>query len=223
GVEGADRPSFGEYDRTRFVHGSQTLDLHGPLPSAGEVELDCEITGLADKGSGALITWTTTAVLEGSLLFTSAASGFLVGAGGFGADSPEPLAGTRPSAVRHLPEGPPHRVLPMATRAEQALLYRLSGDRNPLHSDPETAVRGGFTRPILHGLCVLGSAARVVLGDSVDSLTHLEARFTAPVLPGDELSVQSWEPDARIHLFRASGPGGARVLDRGVVSVAARE
>lgn len=215
GVDGADRPRFGDIDRSKFVHSAQELVLHGPLPLAATTQLECQITGIHDVGSGALVTWDTTGTLADEPLFTMRSTGFLIGGGRFGGDPPPPDAWVAPTT-------PPDQELPLPTSPSQALLYRLSGDRNPLHADPRTAEHGGFSRPILHGLAALAATARVILRGNVDGLRKLSARFTAPVYPGDSLIVRVWrtdEPDA--FAFQVAGPDGRLVLDRGIIAAAA--
>lgn len=207
GVAGGDRPGFGTIDRSRFVHSAQTLEIHRPLPLAGTATLECDIVGIHDVGSGALVSWRTSAEIDGAPLFTMVSTGFLIGGGGFGGEQPAADGWTEP-------EGPPDLDVPMPTTAQQALVYRLSGDRNPLHSDPATARRGGFARPILHGLSVLGGAVRVLFGARAGDLRRLGARFTAPVLPGDMLRVHGWSrPDGIA--FRVLDDAGRTVVDRG--------
>jgi acyl dehydratase len=105
------------------------------------------------------------------------------------------------------------------TRPEQALLYRLSGDRNPLHADPRFAARGGFSRPILHGPCTFGFTGRVLLhelcGSDPASFVAMSGRFTAPVVPGDSLTVSIWRGDDDTASFRTARGDGTVVIDRG--------
>ncbi len=209
------RLGFGDFDRTKLVHAEQALTLHRPLPVEGTAQLTATVTGIYDKGAGALVATTTDGVLAGTgePLFASTSAAFIRGEGGFG--------GERGSAPEwSVPDGPPDHEVTVPTRTDQALLYRLSGDRNPLHSDPSFAARGGFDRPILHGLCTYGITTRVLLtavGAAPTALTSISGRFTAPVLPGDDLTVRIWS-DGASHRFRVSGPGGATVLDRGLAT-----
>lgn len=213
GVAGADRPSFGGIDRARFVHSAQVLRMHRPLPLEGTVTLDCDIVGINEVGSGGLVSWRTSGAHGGQALFSMVATGFLIGGGGFGGERP-------PADEWSEPEGVPDTVLKLPTSSQQALVYRLSGDRNPLHSDPDTARRGGFERPILHGLSLLGAVARVLLRSRVQGLRLLRARFTAPVYPGETIMVHAWgDPTDERVAFRAFGPSGRMVLDRGEVVV----
>lgn len=192
-------------DWTRVLFGSQSLVLHGPLPVAGDAEVRARVSGVHDQGSGGLVTTTAELVLGGSVLATSRAAMFVRGAGGFGGER-------APSSPHAVPGREPDVVLAAPTRPEQALLYRLNGDRNPLHADPAYAARGGFAAPILHGLCTLGIAARLLASAPV----AIEGRFTAPVVPGEGLAVEGWRTPGRTD-FRVRGEDGRVVLDRGVL------
>ena len=156
-VPGARR--IGDFDPAMLVHAEQSFELHRPLPAAGTVRATSKVTGIYDKGSGALVVSEATAVdaATGERMITSRGSAFIRGEGGFGGDR-----GPRDDWADARPRRPTTEVT-YATRPEQALTYRLSGDRNPLHSDPEFAARAGFDRPILHGLCTYGVVGRALL------------------------------------------------------------
>ncbi len=209
------RPDFGAIDRTKVVHAEQAFELHRPLPVAGSVRITSRITDVLDKGSGALITIASQAVDRdsGAALVTSTSSIFVRGAGGFG--GPRGASASDP-----MPTGKPDFEASVPIRPDQALLYRLSGDRNPLHSDPKFAARGGFPRPILHGMCTYGVTGRILLNACCDGkperLRSMSARFTKPVLPGDTLTVQAWRSGEAIR-FRTLGAGGDTVLDQGTL------
>src|SRR5215469_4318589 len=137
--------SLGDFDRAMLVHAEQAFELHRPLPVEGTVRTVATVTGIYDKGSGALIVTENHAVdaATGERLVTTRSGIFIRGEGGFGGD--------RGSSERwERPRRPADHDVALATRPEQALIYRLSGDRNPLHADPKFAARGGFSRPILH-------------------------------------------------------------------------
>lgn len=209
------RVGFGDFDRTQLVHAEQSLTLHRPLPVEGTARLTATVTGIYDKGAGALVATTTDGVLadSGEPLFATTSAAFIRGEGGFGGDR-----GSAPTWA--VPDRASDHEVTVTTRTDQALLYRLSGDRNPLHSDPVFAARGGFDRPILHGLCTYGITVRVLLaaiGVAPTALTSISGRFTAPVTPGDALTVHVWG-DGAGHRFRVTGAGGGTVLDRGVVT-----
>ncbi|MYR07953.1 enoyl-CoA hydratase [Gordonia sp. SID5947] len=204
---------IGTYDESQLVHAEQGLVLHTSLPPAGTVRVATTVTGIHDKGSGGLVAYQTDAVdpADGSPVFTTHSTMFIRGEGGFGGERGPVDEWTRPST-------PPDAVVTYATRPEQALLYRLSGDRNPLHSDPHFAARAGFDRPILHGLCTYGVAGRALLEHVADNdvarFGAMRSRFTAPVYPGDSLSVALWRTaeGASFQVFR---DGGELVIDRG--------
>jgi acyl dehydratase len=205
----ADRPSYGDYDPAMVVHAEQALRWFSPLPPCGEAVLQATVTGVHDKGSGAVVVSETTATdPSGRTLFVSSSSIFVRGYGGFGGDrgSAAPWA---------LPEGAPDWERRMQTRPEQALLYRLNGDRNPLHSDPQFAHAAGFDAPILHGLCVYAFAARALFDVLDDGLRTMSARFVRPVTPGEVLTTKIWRTGRWSAAFRTEAAEGSVVLDRG--------
>ncbi|SER31570.1 Acyl dehydratase [Lentzea xinjiangensis] len=175
-------------DMTQVLHAEQSLWLHREFPVAGSAVVTRTVTDIHDKGSGALVvsTWE-------SEFARTRSSCFVKGEGGFGGDR----GGTREFTV---PATAPE-VGHFLTAQDQALRYRETGDVNPMHHDPEFARRAGFARPILHGLCTLGITVRG------KRFTELHVRFTAPVLPGDELRIEHWPTGE----FRTSA-GGRQVL-----------
>lgn len=209
---GLDR--IGSYDRTKLVHGEQSVELHRPIPVDGEIDVTGEVTAIHDKGSGALveITSRSTSVADGQPLFTTVGSFFIRDAGGFGGDR-------RPERRVQAPDRAPDVVRRLQTRPEQALIYRLSGDRNPLHADPSFASRAGFDRPILHGLCTYGFTGRALLqelrGGDPARVRRMCGRFVAPVLPGDELTVEIWRSEAGEAVYRTAVGDGRVVIDGG--------
>ncbi|MBT2233829.1 MaoC/PaaZ C-terminal domain-containing protein [Nonomuraea sp. NEAU-A123] len=205
-------PKLGDFDLAQLLHAEQTISVRGPIPTHGRSRTSARVTGIYDKGSGALI------VMESSLfdadtgrLIAEVGTGvFIRGEGGFGGER-----GT--SAPWAAPDRPADHVVVYPTRPDQALLYRLSGDRNPLHSDPWLAGRAGFERPILHGLCSYGFTGRALLhtlcGSDPAGFGMMSARFAAPVLPGQELAVHIWD-DGETSRF-VTKVGETVVLDRG--------
>ena len=205
--------TLGDFDRALLVHAEQAFELHRPLPVEGTVRTIATVTGIYDKGSGALVVTENAAVdaTTGEPLVTSRSSAFIRGEGGFGGERGSDQPWSRPDRE------PDHLVV-QPTRPEQALIYRLSGDRNPLHSDPAFAARAGFERPILHGLCTYGVAGRALLhalaGSDPARFASMAGRFSSPVLPGEPLTVTIWA-DGGAALFRTTKEDGTVVIDRG--------
>jgi len=207
--------SIGSFNPAMLVHGEQAIELHGPIPVEGEVETVGEITAIYDKGKGALVEVrsTSTDTATGQVLFVNTMSAFIRGEGGFGGDR-------GPSGPKNPPpDRAPDHEHAYVTRSDQALLYRLSGDRNPLHSDPSFAALGGFDRPILHGLCTYGFTGRALLhrlceGDPA-RMRAMEGRFSSPVLPGERLTVRMWDTGPGEACFQTTGDDGRVVLDGG--------
>jgi acyl dehydratase len=206
--------SLGDFNHAMLVHAEQYVELHRPLPVAGTVRTVSTVTGIYDKGSGALVASENHAVEveTGEPLITTRGGTFIRGEGGFGGER-----GTDPPWER--PDRAADHTVVLETRPEQALIYRLSGDRNPLHVDPKFAARGGFDRPILHGLCTYGVTGRALLhslcGSDPARFGSMYGRFSRPVWPGDTLTVSIWEDGDGAALFQTTRPGGVVVIDRG--------
>ncbi len=203
-------------DWVKLVHGEQHLTIYKPLPVAAVVIGRNRITHLVDKGKdkGAVM-YTERRITEkssGDALATLVSVAFCRGDGGFSA-SGQP-SDTPPPALQPVPDGSPERVCDIATRPGMALIYRLSGDLNPLHADPAIAKAAGFPRPILHGLATYGVAFHAILQTCLDYepalLKSMNARFSAPVFPGETIRTEMWRTGKQI-AFRA------RVLERDTV------
>jgi acyl dehydratase len=201
-----------EIPLTKLLHGEQTVTLHGALPAAGTATLTGSIAGVYDTGKHAVVENVAELrdAVTGDVLAETVSSMVVRGEGGFGGSPATP-------APWSLPVRPADVALRYPTRRDQALLYRLSGDRNPLHSDPWFARSAGLERPILHGLCTYGFAGRALLhevcGGDPDRFGSMSARFTRMVFPGDTLEINVWRTtDGGV--FRAS-VGDRVVLDRG--------
>ncbi len=211
--------SLGDFDRAMLVHAEQYVELHRPLPVEGTVRTSSTVTGIYDKGSGALVESESVAVdvATGQPVITSRTGTFIRGEGGFGGERGS-------SATWRLPDRAPDHKVVEQTRPEQALLYRLSGDRNPLHVDPKFAARGGFSRPILHGLCTYGFTGRALLqelcGCDPARFSSMSGRFSAPVLPGDSLVISIWRDGDGTASFQTAKEDGTVVIDRGRVTFA---
>lgn len=192
-----------EVEGFRFLHGEQGIRLHRPIPPEGKIMAASRVADVYDKGKAAVIRFVTEGRTEAGLpLFEVEHFAFHVGGGGFGGD-PGP---------KTAPSNPPEGVAPDFTVSyripeNQAALYRLSGDLNPLHLDPEFARRGGFDRPILHGLCTYGYATRAIVhglcqGD-VTRFKEFKARFSDAVYPGETLTTEGWGVSTGRYTLRA--------------------
>jgi acyl dehydratase len=210
---------IGTFNPALLVHGQQAVTLHRTIPVEGTVTLTGEITGMYDKGKAAVVESQTRAVLDdGEPLYTTTSSAFIRGEGGWGGDR-------GPSGPRNVPpeRDADHRVTYQTSR-DQAFVYRLSGDRNPLHTDPAFAEMGGFDTPILHGLCTYGFTGRALLhslcGSDPTRFHHVEGRFASPVFPGEALTVRMWEVGDGGAVFTTSagaGDGERVVIDQGLL------
>ena len=212
GGSGAGQPALGDFTLAQVLHAEQSVTLHGALPPSATSRTTGRLAGFYDKGDDALIVLQSTSVdsATGEPLAESRTTMFVRGEGGFGGDRGSSGPWGRPTR-------PADHVVSYPTRTDQALLYRLSGDRNPLHSDPWLAEKAGFDRPILHGLCTYGFTGRALLHAVCDSnpaaFAGMSARFSAPVLPGQTLDVHIWD-DGEAFLFQTR-VGDVTVLDRG--------
>jgi len=185
------------------VDGERDITFHQPMPVGADITADSSVLEVYDKGrdKGVVIRHQTVLRNEaGEKLATLVGSRFARGDGGFdGPDLPQP-------EPHRMPSRPPDTILDIATRADQALIYRLCGDRNPLHSDPEFARRAGFPQPILHGMCSYGITCRAVLatyaGYDPLALARHVARFSAPVYPGEIITMEMWK-DGNVISFEA--------------------
>jgi acyl dehydratase len=205
-----------DVNRVMVVDGERDITFHRPLPVKANVTADSSILGVFDKGKdkGAVILRQTIIRDEnGEALATLVASQFARGDGGFGGPSegqPEPHI---------VPKRAPDLTVDISTRPDQALLYRLCGDRNPLHSDPEFARRAGFDRPILHGMCTYGLTCRAVLQTYADydplAFRQHVARFSSPVFPGETVSFDLWKDGNVISIEGRVKARGVTVIKNG--------
>ncbi|WP_228977361.1 MaoC/PaaZ C-terminal domain-containing protein [Streptomyces sp. DH12] len=194
-----------DVDLAAVLHGGQRLDVHRPLPVSCRAVTTSRVTAVYDKGRAAVIVLRSETADADGPLWTSEAEVYVRGEGGFGGER----GPARPATA---PDRAPDRTLERPVREDQALLYRLCGDRNPLHADPEFARRAGFERPVLHGLCTYGMTLKAVVdtvfGGDVTRPRAWHARFTGVVYPGETLRVRIWD--------RAGTDAGARVAEAGV-------
>lgn len=199
-------------DWKKVLHGEQEIEIHASIPAAATVVGQTRVTEIIDKGAdkGALLysEKTLTDKASGTLLATTRSTTFARGDGGFGG----PSGPTRP--VHQLPEREPDEHCDLKTLPQSALIYRLSGDNNPLHASPAVAASAGFKAPILHGLCTLGVAGHALLktccGYDPARFKSLALRFSSPVYPGETIRTEIWR-DGNTMSFRS------RVLERDVV------
>jgi acyl dehydratase len=210
-----------ELDLTKVVHGEQRITLHQPLPASGRLRSRFAIKDIFDKGAdkGAIIL-AETQLFEaetGAHIATNLSSVFARGNGGFGGQ-PGPMP-----PMHAVPDRAPDKTLVSPTTANQAAIYRLSGDRNPLHIDQGFAQSAGFDRPILHGLCIFGMAsyalARMVCDGDASRIRHIGMRFSAPFFPGESLRTEMWRDAGRIAFRCIAEERGAVVLDRGSLAL----
>lgn len=210
------RPELG-VDWRRILHGAQSLTVHRSIPIEGEIVGTTRIIALYDNGrEKGLIAEVRREVhdAEGNHLATATSFSILRGDGGCGSSEPS----ARPPAPKAVPEGrrPDHKLI-LQTQENQALIYRLSGDLNPLHIDPESAKAAGFERPILHGLATYGIIGRGLVecvGESQpSSLRRLDVRFTSPLFPGETIDLDVWRITPATYAFRA------RCAERGTIVV----
>jgi acyl dehydratase len=206
---------IGTFNWAMLVHGSQAITLHRPIPVEAEATVQDKVVAMYDKGKAAVVvTEAETKLKTGELLWTTRSSVFIRGEGGWDGER-------GPSGPQNEPpaKAADHEVT-LQTSPDQAFVYRLSGDRNPLHTDPSFAAIGGFDRPILHGLCSYGFTGRALLGalcnNDVTKFKHIEGRFSSPVMPGDALTVRMWNIGAGETVFTTS-VGDRVVIDQGLV------
>ena len=200
-----------DVDLARVLHGGQTLEVHRPIPAEGRARAVSRIAAVYDKGKDAVLVLRTDVGDAEGPLWTSDAQIFVRGEGGWGGDR-GPSA--RPADP---PTGEPDRVAERPIREDQALLYRLSGDWNPLHADPGFAELAGFERPILHGLCTYGMTLKAVVDTLLDGevarVRTYSTRFAGVVFPGETLRIRMWRRDDSVRVaVSAKERGDAPVL-----------
>jgi acyl dehydratase len=203
-----------------ILHGEQKIVLHRPIPPQGKLQTVSEVKAIYDKGKGAVVMVEAKTVDEkGAPLFDNTFSIFVRGEGGFGGERGPEAQKVEPPAGK----APDFEVVEQTVR-EQALLYRLSGDVNPLHADPGMAKFGGFDRPILHGLCTYGFAGRAVLkgacGGDAAKLKSFFARFSGVVFPGDTLTTRGWNTGGGNWIVTVATQEGKQVLSNAVAEIA---
>ncbi|WP_028811256.1 MaoC/PaaZ C-terminal domain-containing protein [Streptomyces flavidovirens] len=195
-VGGLSAPGI-DVNLAHVLHGGQRIELHRPIPVRGNAVQTSKVQAVYDKGKAAVIVLRSETADDNGPLWTSDAQIFVRGEGGFGGER-------GPSARTEQPTHPPDVEVERHVREDQALLYRLSGDWNPLHADPEFAKLAGFERPILHGLCSYGMTLKAVvdtvLGGDVARVTSYSTRFAGVVFPGETLRLRMWKSPGRVQV-----------------------
>ena len=207
-----------EFNPALLLHGEQDVEIHRPLPPEGALRGRSRVKDIYDKGKAALL------IMENNVsdekdepLYTTRSSLFLRGEGGFGGPS-------GPKTSNEAPDREPDGVIETPTLPQQALLYRLNGDKNPLHCDPDFAKRGGFDRPIIHGLCSYGITCKAIvdgaLGGDVTKVKRYEARFRGVTYPGETYLTSYWREGDKILLeARAKERDGAIIISNAAITV----
>ena len=211
---GGSTPGFGDFNPVHLLHAEQAITLHQSVPAAGTAVATGRVGPIYDKGKAALVYLETdVADVDGNPIWNTRSGLFIGGEGGWGGDR-------GPATEWHLPDRDADHVVAYPTRPDQALLYRLNGDRNPLHSDPTFAAAAGFDKPILHGLCTYGFTGRALLHALCDSdparFGSMGGRFKSPVVPGETLEIYAWEEDGQV-MFQTR-VGDRVVFDNGVMT-----
>uniref|UniRef100_A0A0K8V466 Peroxisomal multifunctional enzyme type 2 n=1 Tax=Bactrocera latifrons TaxID=174628 RepID=A0A0K8V466_BACLA len=219
-IVGSALPS-GKAHLSNILHGEQYLEICDDIPTSGTLTTIGKVFDVMDKGSGALVVTNTDTYDEsGRLLIKNQSSTFIVGAGNFGGKK-TPIKGVIP--IVNPPNRSPDATCLYKTSEDQAALYRLSGDLNPLHIDPDFAALGGFKTPILHGLCSLGFSVRAVLAqyanNNVSLFKAVKLRFSAPVIPGQTLKIDMWKEGKRVLFTTTVVETGTKAIIGGYVDL----
>lgn len=220
--EGLDRcPGLPAFNPMKLLHGEHKLTILRPLQPDMKVKCRAVIQDVLDKRSGALVSVRVEAFCEGDLLCINDFQLFIRGIGNFGGSSTSIASVVAPQP----PTGHAEKTVEVVTQPNLALIYRLSGDYNPLHADVGLAQMGGFSRPILHGLCTLGIATRLIIKEVLHGdptrVASISCRFTSPTIPGDRLRVCMWGLRGSTIFFQVLNLSnkGTIVLDRGIMEI----
>ena len=205
-----------QFNFATLLHGEQDLEIKKPIPTEAKIESSGRVAGIYDKGKAALVILEVTSKEEGSgdPLFVNRFSLFLRGEGGFGGES-------GPKAGNQAPDRAPDGEVEISSLPQQALIYRLSGDKNPLHADPEFAKIGGFDKPIIHGLCSYGIVCKAVvdhaLGGDTTKVARYQVRFAGVVFPGETIVTSMWREGDKILLQAKTKERDAPVITNAAV------
>ena len=206
-----------EFNPAMLLHGEQEITLHRPLPTSASFTTKSRVADIFDKGKAALVVFENNSIDDaGEPLFSSRMSAFIRGEGGFGGPS-------GPKVGNVVPDRAPDGVVERPTLAQQALLYRLNGDKNPLHADPEFAKMGGFDTPIIHGLCSYGIACKAIVDDAlsgdVSQVASYAARFRGVAFPGETYLVSYWKQGDTILLEAKSKERDAIIISNAAITL----
>ncbi len=206
-----------KFNPMMLLHGEQDLTIHKKIPTAAKISSVAKVLNIWDKGKAAVLDLEVESIDgKGEKLFTNVFSLFLRGEGGFGGER-------GPDKVFEAPKREPDHVVESKTTPNQALLYRLSGDKNPLHADPGFAKMGGFDKPILHGLCSFGIACKAVVDTvcegKVDRVARYQVRFAGVVFPGETLVTSMWKEGDKVFLSAATKERSSPVLSNSVITL----
>ncbi len=208
-----------EFNPALMLHGEQDIQIHKPLPPAAKLKSKMHIADIFDKGKAALVIVEINVSDEETdeALFTTRMSVFLRGEGGFGGDG-------GPKAGNVAPEREPDGVIEVPTLPQLALLYRLNGDKNPLHADPEYSAMGGFEQPIIHGLCSYGVCLKAIVDNVLDGdvakVARYQVRFADVAFPGETYVVSYWKEDDKVYLKAHSKERGTNIITNAAVTIA---
>ncbi len=213
---GLDKVPGLSFDFMMLLHGEQEVIVHRPLPPSATLKTQAKIAEIWDKGKAALVVLEATSSDADGPLFTNRFSLFLRGEGGFGGES-------GPKAGNKAPDRAPDGVIEVPTLPQQALIYRLSGDKNPLHADPEFAAMAGFDKPIIHGLCSYGVVCKAivdnVLDGDTDKVAGYAARFAGVGFPGETYVISYWKEGDKILVEAKSKERDAIIISNAAVTV----
>ncbi len=206
-----------DFNPAMMLHGEQDIEIHKPLPTKASYKAQMRIADIFDKGKAALCIMEIKATEDsGDPLFTARVSTFLRGEGGFGGPA-------GPKAQNVAPDREPDGVVEVPTLPQLALLYRLNGDKNPLHADPEYAKMAGFDQPIIHGLCSYGITCKAivdnVLGGDVSRVARYQARFADVAFPGETYVISYWEGEGKIFIKAHSKERGTDIITNAAITV----
>lgn len=205
------------FDPKRLLQGEQEVAIHRPIPTSGEVHNRGQVIGVYDKGSAAIVVIeVTSADADGQPLFSNRLSFFIRGEGGFGGSGGPPGEASVPDREHDL-------AVYSTTLPQQALLFRLCGDKNPLHADPALAKAAGFERPILHGLCTYGIVCKAVvdaaLGGDLDRIASYRARFAGSLYPGETVVTSLWRDGGHLHVRAQTQDDDRPLIKNGLITI----